>query len=85
LIHKATVKVREEKKYQEKKLKKKMDAFKSILKHLTPPIKAQDSWISIRERVKGGPEFDAISEDDRTEVFGKIIKRLQVHFEDCRV
>lgn len=53
-----------------------MDAFKSVLKHLSPSIKLADTWLSIRDRAKEHPEFGAIGEDERVEVFGKFMKRL---------
>jgi hypothetical protein len=78
LIYKAE---KEEKKYLEKKIRKKADAFKSHLRHLKPAINVTDKWEDIRDRA-GGPEFDALDEDTRIESFERVIRRLEENMDE---
>lgn len=78
MIYKAE---KEEKKYLEKKLRKKMDCFKSFLRHLHPAIVVSDRWEDIRERAKG-PEFDALDEAHRVEVFDRVVQKLGEKIEE---
>jgi hypothetical protein len=73
LIYKAE---KGERKYLEKKIRKKVDAFKSHLRHLKPAINVTDKWEDVRDSA-GGVEFDALDEDARKESFDRVIKRLE--------
>ncbi|KAI8902071.1 hypothetical protein BC833DRAFT_574955 [Globomyces pollinis-pini] len=77
LHYKHLNRIKEEKRYQEKKLKKKLDAFKQVLRYLSPPILPDDPWGAVRGRCLG-KEFEAIEESQRIQVFEKFIRRLQV-------
>ncbi|KAK6093926.1 U1 snRNP protein [Batrachochytrium dendrobatidis] len=75
---KAFARIKEEKKNHERRLRKRMDAFKSLLKHLPgTPIKTDDEFSNIMSRVQGKPEYDALDASQRREVFDKYIVRLK--------
>lgn len=71
--------LKEEKRRQERKLRKKMDALRYAMKHLDPPVNAEDTWEVVMPRIEHLPEYQAIdSEQARIEAFEKFIKRLKV-------
>ncbi|ORX60771.1 hypothetical protein BCR36DRAFT_314557 [Piromyces finnis] len=76
-IFKAQMKQREEKKKEEKKLKKKMDMFKYALKKVTPPITIHSTWEEVKPLIETKPESQVLTEENRIEVFNKLIKRLK--------
>ncbi|KAJ3262296.1 PRP40 pre-mRNA processing factor 40 [Boothiomyces macroporosus] len=76
LIYKAESRLRDEKRHQERKHRKKMDAFRSTLKRLSPPIKLTDNWQDVRSRCIN-PEFHALDEDSRILAFDKFMRRLK--------
>ncbi|KAI8332508.1 hypothetical protein EDC96DRAFT_555435 [Choanephora cucurbitarum] len=80
---KAAQRVKDEKRRQEKKLRKKLDIFRYILKHLQPPIQLEDSWETVKPRVEYLEEYkDIESEEAKQEVFEKYLKRLKEKKED---
>jgi hypothetical protein len=76
-LHKAESRAYEEKKYAERKIRKKMDAFRHYLKHLSPSINIDDKWQNVRHRCFG-PEYDSLDEEKRIEAFEKFIRRSKV-------
>ena len=79
LQNKAAHRVKEEKRRQEKKIKKKIDALRHALKHLDPAINVEDSWDTVRPRIENLSEYQAIeAEQHRIEAYEKFIKRLKV-------
>ncbi|KAF7720876.1 hypothetical protein EC973_005885 [Apophysomyces ossiformis] len=78
LQNKAEHRLKEEKRRQEKKLRKKMDALRHALKRLEPPVSLESEWKDIRPRAETLPEFQDIEdEENRVEAFNKFIKRLK--------
>ncbi|KAJ3300642.1 PRP40 pre-mRNA processing factor 40 [Kappamyces sp. JEL0829] len=77
LVYKAESRAREEKRYQEKKLRRNMDDFKSLLKHLSPPLTLDMKWREVRPLVVKESAYIALDEEQRIEVFDKVMKRLQ--------
>ncbi|KAI8976452.1 hypothetical protein BDB01DRAFT_802905 [Pilobolus umbonatus] len=74
---KAVYRLKEERRRQEKRLRKKMDIFRHALKHLQPPITLEDDWSTVRPRVAHLEEFQSIEvEEAREEAFNKYMKRL---------
>ena len=70
--------IEEEQRYQEKKLKRRMDAFKSLLKRVTPSIQVNETWNDIRSRLEGRTDYEALRDDNlRIQVFEKYVKRLK--------
>ncbi|KAI8622055.1 hypothetical protein BC830DRAFT_1163258 [Chytriomyces sp. MP71] len=72
----------EEHRRKEKKTKKRMDAFKSMLKHLNPRITSADTWEKVRTLVKGTEEYVDLDEDQRVLVFDKFLRRLKEKEQD---
>ena len=68
--------IREDKKKESRKLKKRMDAFKSLLKHLDPPISAKSPWKEVAAKVSHKSEYQDLNEEDRITVFEKIIAKI---------
>ncbi|KAJ3172149.1 PRP40 pre-mRNA processing factor 40 [Geranomyces variabilis] len=69
---------REEKRRAEKKLRRKMDAFKSHLRKLSSPaITADTDWETVRERVAGHHDYEALEESQRVEAFQRVLARLR--------
>ncbi|KAF2667525.1 hypothetical protein BT63DRAFT_389325 [Microthyrium microscopicum] len=55
-----------------------IDALRSKIKHLEPPVAAFDSWDSVRTRIEKSDEFRALDTDDlRRQAFDKHIRRLK--------
>jgi hypothetical protein len=44
---------------------------------MAPAVKVDDTWEETRKRCEG-PEFDALTEDERFACFERVIKRLKV-------
>ncbi|KAG0166822.1 hypothetical protein DFQ28_006852 [Apophysomyces sp. BC1034] len=78
LQSKAAHRLKEDKRRQEKKLRKKMDAFRHALKRLEPSISVESTWSDVRSKADALPEFQDIEdEENRVEAFNKFIKRLK--------
>jgi len=55
-----------------------VDALRSRIKHLDPPISSSDSFDKVRPRLENLPEFRALDSDDlRIQAFDKVIRRLK--------
>jgi len=82
LLVKAEQRIKDEKRRQEKKLRKKLDIFRHALKHaLQPPIQLEDTWETIKPRVEHMPEYHDVQDEAlKQEVFDKYMKRLAVSF-----
>lgn len=63
-----------------------INAYKHLLKHLSPPIKLTDSWETLKEKLKGREEFEGVEcEEDRELYFLKFKKWLVKHSESNEV
>jgi pre-mRNA-processing factor 40 len=80
LQHKAAQRLKDEKRRQEKKLRRKLDIFRHALKHsLQPPITLEDTWETIKPRAEQLIEYKEIEQEDlKEEVFNKYLIRLKV-------
>ncbi|KAI9472345.1 MAG: hypothetical protein EXX96DRAFT_653476 [Benjaminiella poitrasii] len=77
---KSAQRVKDEKRRQEKRLRKKMDNFRHTLKHAVkqPSIQIEDVWEMVKPRVEHLNEYKELEDDNlRQEVFDKFIKRLK--------
>lgn len=82
LQSKAVHRLKDEKKRQERRIKRKIDALRHAIKHLQPPIKVDDTWESVKPRLEQLPEFNALdTEALQKEAFEKHIQRLKVEIE----
>ncbi|KAI7898550.1 uncharacterized protein BX663DRAFT_524529 [Cokeromyces recurvatus] len=82
LQSKAAQRIKDEKRRQAKRLRKKMDNFRHALKHAVkqPSIQIEDTWEIIKPRVEKLDEYKELDDDNlRKEVFEKFIKRLKVN------
>lgn len=62
-----------------------MDALRSVLKRLEPPVSASDTWEVVRPRVEKTDEYRALKSDTlRESVFDKYIRRLKEKDTDRR-
>lgn len=78
---KAAQRIKDEKRRQEKKLRKKLDIFRHALKHaLQPPIQLEDTWEVIKPRAELLKEYNDIDDEAlKIEVFEKYLNRLKVN------
>lgn len=80
---KAAQRIKDEKRRQEKKLRKKLDIFRHALKHaLQPPIQLEDTWEVVKPRAELLEEYNDIDDEAlKIEVFEKYLNRLKVNSE----
>ena len=63
--------------------KKAIDALRSVIKRLDPPVRVDDTYESIVPRLQKSEEFNALEDDDaRRSAFDKHIRRLKEKEED---
>lgn len=73
----------EEKHAADRYQRRAIDALRSRIKHLDPPVRSSDSWDLVRPRVEKFEEFRVLDADDvRRLAFDKVIKRLKEKDED---
>ncbi|KAI1615986.1 hypothetical protein EDD36DRAFT_120171 [Exophiala viscosa] len=61
-----------------------VDALRSRIKHLEPPVRITDSWDDIKSRVEKTSEYNAVEDEDlRKSAFDKVIRRLKEKEEDA--
>lgn len=61
-----------------------VDALRSRIKHLEPPVRITDTWDQVQARVEKSEEYRALDNDeDRQAAFDKVIKRLKEKEEDA--
>lgn len=59
-------------------MKRDVDALRSFIKHLEPPVRLNDTYESIRPHIEKSKEYLALpSEESRREAFDKVMQRLQ--------
>lgn len=62
--------------------RQRINAYKHLLKHLSPPIKLSDTWEIVHERLKGREEYEAVGcEEDKEIYFLKFKKWLTKHMD----
>ncbi|KAF2401220.1 putative formin binding protein [Trichodelitschia bisporula] len=68
----------EDKSQAERKERKAIDALRSRIKHLEPPVAVGDTWEQVRPRVEKLEEYRALSTDGlRRSAYDKVIRRLK--------
>ncbi|KAF3119190.1 hypothetical protein TWF569_004295 [Orbilia oligospora] len=85
-IHEKSVKRSEEDRHQaDRQQRRRVDALRSAIKHLDPPVSVGDTWEKVRPRLVKLEEFKALdSEDMRQSAFDKFIRRLREKLDDDR-
>lgn len=84
-LHEKAVRRSEDDRHQaERQQRRLIDALRSKVKHLDPPIGANDSWDQVRPRIQNCEEYRALDSDDlRRTAFEKVIRRLKEKEEDA--
>ncbi|KMQ41855.1 FF domain [Trichophyton rubrum] len=61
-----------------------IDLLRSRIKHLEPPVQANDTWEDVKPRIEKMEEYRAVeSEDARRSAFEKVVRRLKEKEEDA--
>ncbi|KAI9797598.1 MAG: hypothetical protein M1833_005381 [Piccolia ochrophora] len=84
-LHEKVVRRSEDDKHQaERQQRRSVDALRSRIKHLDPPVGVSDSWDHVRTRVQQFDEYRALDSDDlRRTAFDKVMRRLKEKEEDA--
>ncbi|KAI9775975.1 MAG: hypothetical protein M1839_000674 [Geoglossum umbratile] len=84
-LHEKAIRRSEDDKHQaERHQRRAVDALRSKIKHLEPPVGSNDSWDQVRARVQNLEEYRALESDDlRRTAFDKVIRRLKEKEEDA--
>ena len=67
--------IKDEKRYAEKKSRRRIDALRSVMKRLEPAIQLDDTFEQVCQRLQGKKEFDISNEEKRT-AYDKFMYRL---------
>jgi pre-mRNA-processing factor 40 len=60
-----------------------VDALRSRIRHLEPPVSAHDTWDQVRPRVERTEEYRALDTDDlRRQAFDRVLRKLKDSRED---
>ncbi|KAI9928782.1 hypothetical protein ASPWEDRAFT_168755 [Aspergillus wentii DTO 134E9] len=80
---KAVRRTEEEKHAADRHQRRAVDALRSRIKRLEPPVRATDTWDEVRPKVEKLEEYKAIESDElRQAAFDKVIRRLKEKEED---
>ncbi|KAI1328338.1 hypothetical protein F5Y16DRAFT_159224 [Xylariaceae sp. FL0255] len=68
----------DEDKHSERQQRRAIDDLRSYIKHLEPPVVADDTWEKVRPRLARAAEFQAVtSEEARRGAFEKVLRRAR--------
>ncbi|KAF4627094.1 hypothetical protein G7Y89_g11059 [Cudoniella acicularis] len=83
-LHEKVFKRSEDDKHQaERQQRRAVDSLRSLIKHLEPPVRLDDTYDRIRPRIEKAEEYLAVSSEDlRRSAFDKVIRRLREKDED---
>ena len=83
LYDKVLRRTEDEKHSAERHQRRAVDALRSQIKHLNPPILASSTWESIKPRIEKLDEYKALDTDElRRSAFDKVLKRVKEKEED---
>ncbi|KAH8155278.1 uncharacterized protein LAJ45_00288 [Morchella importuna] len=83
LREKIVKRIEDDRHQQERHARRKMDALRSVMKHLEPPIDVTDTWEQVRPRIQKMDEFIALDPEElRRTAFDKFIRRLKDKHDD---
>jgi pre-mRNA-processing factor 40 len=84
-LHEKVSRRREDDKHQAERLQRRaVDALRSLIKHLEPPVRVDDTFERIQPRIERSEEYLAVSSDElRRSAFDKVIRRLKEKEEDA--
>ncbi|OQO12135.1 hypothetical protein B0A48_02775 [Cryoendolithus antarcticus] len=83
LMDKILKRVEEDKALAERSQRKAIDALRSVLKHLDPPVLIGDTFDLVAPRLASYPEYLTLDDPARRAAFSKHIRRLQEKAEDA--
>ena len=70
--------VEEDKLYAERQQRRVVDALRSRIKHLEPPVSSDDTWEQVRARIEKFEEYRLLDSDDtRRSAYEKFLRRLK--------
>ncbi|KAG4303123.1 hypothetical protein PCANB_000517 [Pneumocystis canis] len=76
-------KLEDEKRNDERRQKRRINALRYLIKHLRPPVQLDDTWLDVRKRIEHTEEFLAVdSEENRELAFKKQMRRLKEKHEE---
>jgi len=84
-MHEQAARRSEDDKHQaERQQRRAVDALRSFIKHLEPPVRIDDTYERVRPRFEKSDEYLAVtSEESRHSAFEKVIRRLKEKEEDA--
>ena len=84
-MHEKVSRRSEDDKHQaERQHRRAVDALRSFIKHLDPPVRIEDTYERIQPRIERSEEFIAVPSDElRRSAFEKVIRRLKEKEEDA--
>ncbi|KAK9465884.1 hypothetical protein V1512DRAFT_276998 [Lipomyces arxii] len=75
-------KLDEDRHQEERRLRRKVDALRSVIRHLEPPINVTSTWDDIKPRIQNFPEYEALDDANRLLAFEKQLARTKEHEHD---
>lgn len=83
LLEKVSRRNEEDKHLAERQQRRAVDALRSRIKHLEPPVGPNDTWEQVRPRVEKSEEYKALDTDElRQSAFDKVVRRLKEKEDD---
>lgn len=83
LREKIVRRIEDDRHQQERSQRRRVDALRSLIRHLEPAVEVSDTYEKVRPRILASDEFKALdSEDQRKAAFEKHIRRLKEKHED---
>lgn len=83
LMEKIIKRAEEDKLHAERHQRKAIDALRSVIKHLDPPVRVGDSYDDVAARLTGYDEYQVLDDDEaRRTAFEKHMRRLKEKDED---
>lgn len=84
LYEKVLRRTEDDKHQAERHQRRAIDALRSKIKHLDPPVVVTDTWEQVRPRVQNLEEYKTLDTDElRRSAFDKVIRRLKEKEEDA--
>jgi pre-mRNA-processing factor 40 len=84
-LHEKVVRRSEDEKHAaDRHQRRAVDALRSRIKHLEPPVRITDSWEDVKPRVEKTEEYRAVDDEEaRRSAYDKVIRRLKEKEEDA--
>ncbi|KAJ3338720.1 PRP40 pre-mRNA processing factor 40 [Gonapodya sp. JEL0774] len=76
-LERAIHRIKEDKRKEERRIRKRMDYFKALLKKVDPPLSGESVWEDVRPLIEDKRDFLDLTEEQRIEVFDYVVKKLR--------